>query len=94
MEVVTTDPAVPEDTLELRLQIARVHAGVRSGLSRGLTASEAGALVGVAGQTWRSWETGATTNAARRPAMLDKIAKELGVNLDWLRDGGPLRPQA
>jgi transcriptional regulator with XRE-family HTH domain len=89
-----TKPAIPEDTFELRLQIARVHAGVRRGLSRGLTASEAGHLVGVAGQTWRSWETGATTNAARRPAMLDKIAKELGVPLEWLEHGGPLeRPK-
>jgi len=87
LERMDSPPSIPKDTFEMRLQIARVHAG-------GITAKEAGERVGVSGQTWRAWEHGSYTAGARRPAMLDKIAKELGVPLSWLRDGGPLRPQA
>lgn len=75
---------IPSDTFPLRLLIARAHAGLR-------TAEEAGAAVGVTGQTWLNWEKGAYS-AAQRPAMLNWIAEKLDVDVDWLRDGGPLNP--
>ena len=73
---------VPEDTFELRLAIARFHAG-------GISAAEAGLRVGVSGQTWRNWESGAS-GAAKKPAMLAYIAQQLHVDEAWLRDGGPM----
>ena len=74
---------VPVDTFEMRLVIARFAAG-------DLSAAEAGALVGVTGTTWRNWERG-HAKSARKPAMLAFIADRLGVDVEWLRDGGPLR---
>ena len=76
------DAKVPEDTFELRLAIARFHAG-------GISAAEAGLRVGVTGQTWRNWEGGAS-GAAQKPAMLRYIAEQLHVSEKWLRDGGPM----
>ena len=88
----TTHPdaptAPPQDTFELRLAIARHHAGRRI-RGRGLSAAEAAQMVGVSGQTWRNWEAGDSAGA-RRPAMLRYIADRLGVPAEWLRDGGPL----
>lgn len=75
--------AVPVDTFELRLAIARFHAG-------NLSAQEAGVRVGVTGQTWRNWEAG-QSGPARKPAMLAYIAARLGVDPDWLADGGTLK---
>lgn len=75
------DRQVPADTFEMRLVIARTHAGLK--------ATEAALLVGVSGQTWRNWEDGAS-GPAQKPAMLRYIAEQLGVDEDWLRDGGPL----
>ena len=77
------DAGRPLDTFELRLRIARYHAG-------DLKPTEAALLVGVSGQTWRNWEQGVHVEAARRPAMLAYIADRLGVSESWLRDGGPL----
>lgn len=76
------DATVPEDTFELRLAIARFHAG-------GISAAEAGLRVGVSGQTWRNWESG-SSKAAQKPAMLRYIAEQLRVSETWLRDGGPM----
>lgn len=73
---------VPHDTFELRLAIARFHAG-------NISANEAAMLVGVSGQAWRNWEAGKSPGA-RKPAMLRFIAEQLGVDEGWLRDGGPL----
>jgi len=83
MSTQTVETGVPLDTFELRLRIARFHAG-------DLSAEEAGERVGVSGQTWRNWEAGHYTNAARKPAMLAFIANKLNVREEWLRDGGPL----
>jgi transcriptional regulator with XRE-family HTH domain len=77
------DVAVPLDSFELRLAIARFHAG-------GLSAREAALRVGVSGQTWRNWEAG-QSGPARRPAMLRYIAEQLGVSESWLREGGELQ---
>ncbi|CAI9417158.1 helix-turn-helix domain-containing protein [Nocardioides sp. T2.26MG-1] len=83
----TTQPQderrIPADTFEIRLAIARAHAG-------GISAKEAAMRVGVSGQTWRNWEDGAS-GPAQKPAMLRYIAEQLDVDEDWLRDGGPLR---
>lgn len=76
---------VPADTFELRLAIARFTAG-------NISANEAGLMVGVSGTAWRNWEAGRSPGA-RKPAMLAFIAQQLGVDPDWLRDGGPLRTQ-
>lgn len=75
-------PGIPEDTFELRLAMARFHAG-------GLSANEAAERVGVTGQSWRNWEAGRSVGA-RKPAMIHYIAQELGVDEDWLAHGGPL----
>jgi len=75
--------AIPADIFELRLAIARAHAG-------GISAKEAALRVGVSGQTWRNWENGVHSDAARKPAMLRYIAEQLGVDEHWLRYGGPL----
>lgn len=77
------EQAVPLDTFELRLAIARAAAG-------GISAREAAFRVGVSGTAWRNWEAGKSIGA-RKPAMLSYIARQLGVDEDWLRDGGPLR---
>lgn len=45
--------------------------------------------VGVSGQTWRNWEDG-QSGSAQKPAMVAYIAKQLDVDEDWLRHGGPL----
>lgn len=74
----------PQDTFELRLLTARHHAGLKPGA--------AAALVGVTAQSWRNWEAGRYTAAARKPSMLAYIAARLRVNEEWLRDGGPLAP--
>jgi len=76
---------IPEDTFELRLAMARFHAG-------GLSASEAAERVGVTGQSWRNWEAGRSVGA-RKPAMIHYIAQELGVDEEWLAHGGP-RPSS
>lgn len=76
------DRRIPADTFEIRLAIARAHAG-------GISAKEAALRVGVSGQTWRNWEDG-TSPGAKKPAMLRFIAEQLGVDEGWLRDGGPL----
>ncbi len=84
-EVMSTqrdERTVPVDTFELRLAIARAHAG-------GISAREAALRVGVSGQTWRNWEDG-DSGGARKPAMLRYIAERLGVDEKWLREGGPL----
>lgn len=73
---------VPVDSFEMRLAIARFHAG-------NLSAAEAALRVGVSGQTWRNWEAG-TSPGAKKPSMLAYIAEQLGVDFEWLRDGGPL----
>lgn len=73
---------VPSDTFEMRLAIARFHAG-------NISAREAAMRVGVSGQAWRNWESGRSPGA-HQPAMLAFIAQQLGVDHDWLRDGGPL----
>ena len=75
---------VPHDTFEARLAMARFHAGH-------LSAAEAGLRVGVSGQAWRNWEAGHSVGA-RKPAMMEYIAKQLGVSEKWLREGGPLTP--
>lgn len=76
-------PRIPEDTFELRLAMARFHAG-------GLSAAEAADRVGVTGQSWRNWEAGRSVGA-RKPAMVRFIAEQLGVDEEWLLHGGPLR---
>jgi len=73
---------VPHDTFEMRLAIARFHAG-------NISAKEAALRVGVSGQAWRNWEAGKSPGA-HQPAMLAYIAQQLGVDKDWLRYGGPL----
>lgn len=83
MSTQTQGVGVPVDTFELRLAITRAFAG-------GISAREAGLRVGVSGQTWRNWEAG-NPGGAMRPAMLSYIARQLGVDETWLRDGGPLR---
>lgn len=82
MTTETEERNIPVDTLELRLVIARMHAG-------GITAKEAAMRVGVSGQTWRNWEDGDSAGA-RKPAMLHFIAQQLDVDETWLREGGPL----
>lgn len=71
---------VPTDTLPLRLAIARFAAGQ-------LTAEAAGKLVGKTGTTWGNWERG---RHAPDDAMLAYIARQLGCDEAWLREGGPL----
>lgn len=73
---------IPEDTFEARLAMARFHAG-------NISAREAALRVGVSGQAWRNWEAG-TSPGAHQPAMLAFIAQQLGVDEDWLRNGGTL----
>lgn len=75
--------SIPADTFELRLAIARFHAG-------SISAKEAAERVGVSGQTWRNWEAGAS-GGAKHPAMLRYIAGQLGVDETWLRNGGKLK---
>ena len=73
---------VPRDTFPMRLAIARFHAG-------NISAKEAALRVGVSGQAWRNWEA-ERSPGAHQPAMLAYIAQQLGVDEDWLRNGGPL----
>jgi transcriptional regulator with XRE-family HTH domain len=81
MSMQTVEAAVPRDTFELRLTIVRFHAG--------LNVKEAARRVNVSGQTWANWEAGKSA-AARRPHMLSYIARQFGVDENWLREGGPL----
>lgn len=80
------DQALPLDTFEVRLYIARWHAGR-------LSAKQAAARVGVSDTTWRNWEKGEHVDAARKPWMMREIAEQLGVPLQWLREGGPLQTE-
>jgi len=82
MSTQQTERVVPADTFELRLAIARFHAG-------NINPTEAAMRVGVSGQTWRNWEAGLSA-PARKPAMLRYIAEQLCVDEAWLRDGGVL----
>ena len=75
---------MPADTFEMRLAIARFHAG-------NISAKEAALRVGVSGQAWRNWEAGKSPGA-HQPAMLAFIAQQLRVDEDWLRNGGSLTP--
>lgn len=77
----TTTRSVPEDTLALRLVIARVYRGHYNAASAALA-------VGVPRQSWSNWERGKPIQ--HEDAMLAKIARVLDVDEDWLRDGGPL----
>jgi transcriptional regulator with XRE-family HTH domain len=83
MSAQSDERGIPVDTFELRLAMTRFHAGC-------LSAHEAAMRVGVSGQTWRNWEHGVHSEAARRPAMLNHIARQLRVDHDWLEGGGPL----
>lgn len=78
------DSERPLDTFEVRLYIARWHAGR-------LSAKQAAARVGVSDTTWRNWENGIHVEAARKPWMIVRIADQLGVDEEWLKRGGPLR---
>lgn len=86
MSTASVDEATPVDTFEMRLYIARWHAGR-------LSAKQAAARVGVSDTTWRNWESGQHTDAAKKPWMLYQIALKLGVSQKWLEEGGPLQTQ-
>lgn len=77
--------AIPLDTFVGRLKLARLHAG-------DLNIMEAAERCGLSNQSWSNWENG------KKPRdMLEvtaAISEGLGIDLDWLRDGGPLvRPE-
>lgn len=78
-------PGIPFDTFPVRLRVARFHAG-------DISIEKAAGLCGVKPATWSTWERG-----VHRPphfeAMVKAIAAGLGVDEDWLRDGGPLLPE-
>jgi transcriptional regulator with XRE-family HTH domain len=72
---------VPEDTYARRLMLTRDHAGH-------LSIREAADMCGLNYASWANWEKG-----TRSRTMMDDtraIAETLGVDLGWLRDGGPL----
>lgn len=71
---------IPPDTFGHRLLLARADAG--------LTIEQAAEKCGLLSQSWGNWERG------RMPRdILDvtvAVSDGLGVDLDWLRDGGQL----
>lgn len=77
-------PGVPLDTFSTRLRLARIHAG-------DISIEVAAARCGVKPPTWSTWERG-----VHRPPHLNAIVKAiaagLGVDEEWLLDGGPLTP--
>lgn len=72
---------VPEDTYARRLMIARDYAGR-------LSIREAAERCGLNYGTWSGWERGAGSRTMMEDTRI--IAETLGVDLDWLRDGGPM----
>lgn len=72
---------IPEDTYARRLMLARDVAGR-------LSIREAADKCGINYGTWAGWERGAGSRTFAEDTRT--IADALGVDLDWLRDGGPL----
>lgn len=77
-------PGVPVDTFPIRLRLARIHAG-------DLSIDAAAALCGVKPATWSTWERG-VHKPPHLGAIVQAIAAGLGVDAEWLLDGGPLTP--
>lgn len=75
---------VPRDTFPTRLRLARIHAG-------DVSIEVAAQRCGVKPATWSTWER-AVHKPPHYEAMVRAIATGLGVDEDWLRDGGPLAP--
>ena len=82
-----TRGGIPADTFATRLRLARIYAG---GVKT-LTIDEAAERCSLKPASWSNWERG-----IHRPphfeAMVKAIASGLGVDEEWLRDGGPLAP--
>ena len=72
---------VPSDTLSVRLAIVRSVTG--------WTADQAGRAVGVSGQAWRNWETGAS-RCTDLIGVARKIEAATGISWQWVAMGGPL----
>jgi transcriptional regulator with XRE-family HTH domain len=73
---------IPRDTLARRVQIARDEVG----LSQRAAALRCGITFG----EWQGIEAGAQARGLN--VKIDKIAKGLGYDRDWLMWGGPLAP--
>lgn len=73
--------AVPVDSFEARLMLARLHAGR-------LSIRQAAERCGYKHESWSGWERG------RQPydklEVARAVADNLGVDYDWLLHGGPL----
>lgn len=74
-------PAVPRDSLALRVYIARRE--------RGLSQRAAAELCGLTFGEWQSLENGARARGLNE--KIAAIANGLGYDRDWLMWGGPLR---
>lgn len=74
-------PAIPHDTLALRLYLARFKP------TGAVTMREAAERVGISHTTWQNWERG---RSEPRFSQLQQIALALGVDPRWLIEGGPL----
>lgn len=85
MSIQTEEAAIPLDTLQNRLVLARMHAGH-------LSIREASMRCGLGRGAWQNWEAPPTKGNASSPRIDDlrAIATHLGVSLAWLVEGGPL----
>lgn len=72
---------VPADTFANRLLLARAFAGH-------LSIREAAERCGIGRGAWTNWEKGAKPDD--RHEVVEIISAELGVDEDWLLNGGPL----
>jgi transcriptional regulator with XRE-family HTH domain len=79
-ETLPTDK-VPVDTFEVRLMLARMHAGR-------LTIRQAAERCGFKNESWSGWERGRLPQDKAEVARV--VSEQLGVDLDWLLWGGPL----
>lgn len=81
--------SVPADSFGNRLMLARAHAGhVVYSLGRILSIREAADLCGLGRGAWTNWERGA--RPIGESDIVRIVSEKLGVDPDWLRDGGPL----
>lgn len=75
-----TAPAIPQDTLAIRVHIARTE--------RKLSQRAAALKCGLTFGEWQGIEGGADARGLN--SKIEKIARGLGYDRDWLMWGGPL----
>lgn len=80
---------IPADTFGNRLMLARAYAGHLSIRDAAERCKGFGVRIGHG--AWANWEKGAMP--FDRLAVVDIISEQLGVDADWLLNGGPLVEQ-